>query len=236
MARVHWRVGPLHVARGDVVGDGVPEHVLQRAVRGDVLDDLADDDGELGLVVRRARVRRQDDRVVRADDGRVRLEEQQRRGRDLVAQLGGVVGVVAADADDLGARDHRCEQADGCRRRAASPRPSAGPACRCGSPVMHHEAPRSRGTVDEGVPGVSPGGEPAMRMAAQSLGAGEDLAVQHGEPAVGRASPTAATPSARCSRATSSARPCATACAAKFDSVQRSAHRPDHQTRSSGVA
>src|SRR5690606_11994672 len=57
-------------------------------------------------------------RIVRADHRRVRLEEGERFLGHLVAELGGVLGVVASDADDLRARDHRREQADVCDRDA----------------------------------------------------------------------------------------------------------------------
>ena len=51
-----------------------------------------------------------DDRVIRADHRRVRLEEHERLRGDLTAHFGGVIGVVLADADDLAARDDRCQQ------------------------------------------------------------------------------------------------------------------------------
>ena len=81
-------------------------HALER----DVLADPADHDGQLALVVHVLRLARQHDRVAGADHGGVRLEEHQRLGRRLAAHLGGVVGVVLADADHLAARDHRGEQ------------------------------------------------------------------------------------------------------------------------------
>ena len=105
-------VGALRVARGDVVRDRVPEHVRRCGLGRHVLREAPDDDRELGLVRDLLREVGQDDRVVRADDRRVRLEEQQRARRDVVAHLLRVVRVVAAHGDHLGARDHRREGPD----------------------------------------------------------------------------------------------------------------------------
>nr|BFE68392.1 hypothetical protein GCM10020092_016930 [Actinoplanes digitatis] len=71
----------------------------------------ADHHGQLGLVLDLVRLRRDPDRVVRADHRGGRLDEDQRLLRHLVAQLGGVLGVVAADADHLAGEDRR-EQPD----------------------------------------------------------------------------------------------------------------------------
>ena len=57
-------------------------------------------------------LRRVEDRVAGADHAGVRLDEHQRLVGHLVAQLGGVRGVVAADPDHLAARQHRREQSD----------------------------------------------------------------------------------------------------------------------------
>jgi hypothetical protein len=69
----------------------------------------ADHHGQLGLVLDLLRLRGKADLIVRADDRRGRLEEQQRLGRHLVAQLSGVLGVVSADTHHL-ARQNRREQ------------------------------------------------------------------------------------------------------------------------------
>ncbi len=62
---------------------------------------LADDDAQLDFPVGLQRVLGQIDIVVGADDGAGRLHEQDRLGRDRRAGLGGVVGIVEADADEL---------------------------------------------------------------------------------------------------------------------------------------
>ena len=73
-----------------------------------VAADAADDDGQLALVVqvRWSAAGRRSGRPGRSTRG-VGLEEHQRLGRHLPAHLGGVRGVVLADADDLAARDDR---------------------------------------------------------------------------------------------------------------------------------
>jgi hypothetical protein len=66
---------------------------------------------QLGLVLDLLGLRRQPDGVVRPDHRGRRLEEQQRLLGHLGAVLGGVLGVVAPDADHLAGQDRR-EQAD----------------------------------------------------------------------------------------------------------------------------
>ena len=101
----------LDVAGGEVVAAGVAEDDVIDALLGDVLADPADDDAELGLEGDVLGELRQDDRIVGPDHGGVGLEEQQRLRRDLVAEFPGVLREVAADADDLAARDDRRQQA-----------------------------------------------------------------------------------------------------------------------------
>ena len=111
-------VAALQVASRDVVGDRVAEDDLLGLLGLDVLAHPADDHRELALEADLGRQRRRDDdRVAGADDGRVGHEEHHRLGRELVAHLGGVVGVVAPDADDLAPRDHRREQSHLVDRR-----------------------------------------------------------------------------------------------------------------------
>ena len=116
------RAPHLAVARGDVVDDGVAEHVLQRARDLDEAPGLADDDGELDLAVDllgEPLVER--DRLVGTDHAVGGLDEKLRllaadRG---VRLLGVVVLVVAAAAQDRGRAMGRGERdilqrQDGC--------------------------------------------------------------------------------------------------------------------------
>src|SRR5690625_4218090 len=116
-------VGTLSGAGRDVVGGGVAEHVVQRALGRHVLGHPGDDDGELGLVVHLGGVGGNDDGVVRAGHRGVRLEEEQRLVGHLVAQLRGMVGIVASHAHHLGPRDDRGEQA---HRVEVDPLPAGG--------------------------------------------------------------------------------------------------------------
>src|SRR5204862_6940846 len=98
----------LQVARGDVVGAGVAE---DRPL-------LADDDGQLAFVIDALRLRRADDRAVWRQDRAGRLQEDDRLGRRVVAQLLRMIRVVAPDRDDLRRRDGReeLERRDQMRR------------------------------------------------------------------------------------------------------------------------
>ena len=93
---------------------------MDHAVAGDVLHrvwlrstyfaGLADDHAELDFPVGLLRAARDLDVVVRADDGRGRLHEDDRLGRHRHAGFRGVIGVVQADADELAdAGDARAE-------------------------------------------------------------------------------------------------------------------------------
>ena len=68
-------------------------------------DRLADDDADLPFVLDLRRLRREHDGLAVRDHARRRLEKDQRLLRDLVADLLGVIAVVAADADDLSGTD-----------------------------------------------------------------------------------------------------------------------------------
>ncbi len=117
-ARPHCPSLRLQVAGADVVGDGVAEDRVAGPRRRHVGAQPADHDRELHLVVDLAALSRQRDRVARPDDRGRRLQEEHRLRRHRPAHLGGVVGVVPADRDDL-ARQHRREQParrrSGCR-------------------------------------------------------------------------------------------------------------------------
>ncbi len=105
----------LQVAGGDVVGDGVAEHVLVGPLLGDVAARLADHNRQLDLVVEQlGQALIQPHRGPRSVDGGGRLGEELRNLRQL--DLGGarearalldVVDVVAPHAEDVlaGARD-----------------------------------------------------------------------------------------------------------------------------------
>ncbi len=104
----------LQVAGGDVVGDGVAEHVLVGAVLGDVAAGLADHHRQLDLIIEElceARVEPHG-RARGVDGGRGLGEDLRVLGQfGLLAggagALGDVLDVVAADAEDVlaGARD-----------------------------------------------------------------------------------------------------------------------------------
>ena len=104
-------VTALQVAGRDVVGDGVAEDHLRHSGHRHLAADPADHHGQLTLEAQLGGDLRVDDRLPRPDHRGVGLEEGQRRDRDLVAELGGVRGVVAADPDHLAAGDDRREQA-----------------------------------------------------------------------------------------------------------------------------
>jgi hypothetical protein len=110
-------VALLHVARGDVVGAGVAEDDLVGALAG-----ARPAHRPMTTPARPRSAPRRTPAAARsgrrADHGRVRLEEDQRLVGHLVAELGGVLGVVAADAEHLAPRDHRREQAGVVERDA----------------------------------------------------------------------------------------------------------------------
>jgi hypothetical protein len=117
------RVAALQVTGGHVVADGVAEDrflgagPVEAAGAGG-----ADHDGELALFLDAVGLRGQPDRVVGTDHRGGRLDEDQRLFGHLVAELGRVVGVVAADPDDLAGED-RGEQADVGQRPALTGEP-----------------------------------------------------------------------------------------------------------------
>ncbi|MCY1243382.1 hypothetical protein D9M72_563950 [compost metagenome] len=83
---------------------------MHDAVAGDIVEGFrfahvfrlaADDDTELHFPVGLFRAARNDQVVVRADDRRRRLHEDDRFGGNLGAGLSRVIGIVEADADEL---------------------------------------------------------------------------------------------------------------------------------------
>src|SRR6266849_1771626 len=67
----------------------------------------ADYDGQLAFMLDALRIWSEHDGLFRTDDGRRRLEEQERLFGDFVAELRGVGGIVAADADNFAGRNRR---------------------------------------------------------------------------------------------------------------------------------
>ena len=99
-------VGFLNVAGGNVVDDGVAAYV-EAGVVGEVeiAAAAAYDDGQFALVVDAVREGGHADDAVGGEDGGWRLEEEEGFFGDFVAELGGVVAVVAAYAEDFGRGD-----------------------------------------------------------------------------------------------------------------------------------
>ena len=70
----------------------------------------ADNQRELAFMLDALRIAREDDRFAGTNDGRRRLQKDQRLFGHFVAELRGMRGIVPADADDLAGLD-RSEQA-----------------------------------------------------------------------------------------------------------------------------
>lgn len=87
--------------RADIVPHGVAGNVRKRVFGADPPPALADHDGELRLGVDVRLLARQHDRLVRSDERRRELREQDRRLRRLTPALRRVVDVVQPDAHDL---------------------------------------------------------------------------------------------------------------------------------------
>ena len=121
----------LQVPRGDIVDDGVAEHVAERVRLADAAPALPDDDAELALVVEPAgRIELAEDRLAGGDDRGVRLAEHHGKGRHHVLRAAVEAGpreflrvlvVVLADAEDVlrRARDRRTKLGAGRLRSAA---------------------------------------------------------------------------------------------------------------------
>jgi hypothetical protein len=80
--------------------------MVERLVDRDARRSASDHDGQLGLVVGRRRLGRDDDRLAGADHAVGELREQDRDLGDREVRLLGVIAVVQADADDLPRRRH----------------------------------------------------------------------------------------------------------------------------------
>ena len=100
----------LVVAHGQVIGDGVAEHVTERVGLSDPAPWRADHHGELALVVDLGGLRRQLDRAVRPGQAVRELGEQHRVVRIAAPSLLDVRLVVEADAEDPGGVRHQGPQ------------------------------------------------------------------------------------------------------------------------------
>jgi hypothetical protein len=99
----------LDVPGREVVEAGVAEHVLARALGRGVPAALANDDGQLALVVHPGGLGRIDDGIVGPAQGGEGLEEEQRLVGDGQMHLLGVLAVVEGEGHDLGG-DHGSEE------------------------------------------------------------------------------------------------------------------------------
>ncbi len=95
----------LQIARRDIIDARVPKDVLEGMVDGDVATSGSDHDTKFRFVVDVRAGAWQFDDVVRSDDRRGRLEEEQRFGRHVVAKFSRVRAIVSPDAHDLRGRD-----------------------------------------------------------------------------------------------------------------------------------
>ena len=102
----------LVVAHRDVVGDRVAGDRRQRLVAADAPHAAADHERQLGLVVDGLGLRRQHDRLARADQRVGELREQRRVVGQVVDALVDVRLVVEPDADDLARPRHDRPQRD----------------------------------------------------------------------------------------------------------------------------
>ena len=94
------RGGELHVAGADVVDDGVAVDMVAPFLGGQAKAAVADDEGDLRLVVRLGGVDGKHDWVAGADDGGGQLEEDDRGCGDGHPGLCGVIAIVEADGED----------------------------------------------------------------------------------------------------------------------------------------
>src|SRR5574341_228650 len=95
----------LEVSGGDVVGAGDAADAAQGRTLAHPVESDADHHRDLAFVLHLVRLRRQHDGLPVPDHRGGRLEKDERLLGHGVAQLLGVLGIVAADADDLGRRD-----------------------------------------------------------------------------------------------------------------------------------
>jgi hypothetical protein len=91
----------LEGALRHVVGDAIAGDRVHRLVLGEIARALADDDAELAFVIELAAALRHHGVVVRPADAARRLVEHHRLVRHRHARLGGVVGIVEPDGDEI---------------------------------------------------------------------------------------------------------------------------------------
>ncbi len=89
------------MAFGDVVADAIAGHVIHGVDLLDITGLLADDDGQFDFPIGLDGILGNDDIVIGADDGAGGLHEDDRLFGDLGAGLGGMIGIVEADADEF---------------------------------------------------------------------------------------------------------------------------------------
>jgi len=103
-------VESLQVAGGDVVQAGVTEDVRLNVVRGTKLGAApANDNRELAFIVDSLRDARHHNGFFRSDDGRGRLQKNQRLFGNIASQLLCVIEIIAAHANNLGRHRGRKE-------------------------------------------------------------------------------------------------------------------------------
>ncbi len=152
----------LELALGDVVGDGVPgDHGGGVVGRGEVAGGPPDDDGQLDLVVGPlAASRGTSTSSYGPTTVSVALRNSTGSARQLGAGLGGVVGVVQPDADDLadaGERRARLRAADSGRDsggrspRATASRTASSPLASSVPSMSADQSPTGRAAVPSSV-------------------------------------------------------------------------------------
>src|SRR5207249_8888226 len=81
--------------------------MVERPLRSHSIGPLANHDAKLRFVIDAANVRGQANRIVRTNNGRARLHEHQRLGRQRLVPLCRVVFVIEADAQNLRRQNRR---------------------------------------------------------------------------------------------------------------------------------
>ena len=131
--------GPLRrlhliVAHRGIVEDRIAGDIVERARLGDIAPAAAHDRDQLALVIQLVRHAGPQDRRAMADQARGDAVEDRRICRRGEAALGRMIGIVQADADDLGRVLERRQEPDGGPGPTAGPRSSGGdgrPPARC---------------------------------------------------------------------------------------------------------
>src|SRR5208282_122524 len=96
------RLFALQIAGGEIIYAGVAEDVGAYVIaRGEPVAAAGDHDSQFALIVGVRGSLGPKNRSARRQQGRGRFEKQQRLLRNFVAKFGGVLAIVAADADDL---------------------------------------------------------------------------------------------------------------------------------------